>query len=82
MDMNARLDGFTAEQRFFLGWAQFWRTQTTEEVLRRQSQSGYHPPARYRVDGVVRNLGAWYEAFDVGPDAALYRRPDERVVVW
>lgn len=82
MDMNARLDGFTAEQRFFLGWAQFWRTQTTEEALRRQSQSGYHSPARYRVNGVVRNLGAWYEAFDVGPDAALYLPPDERVVVW
>ena len=82
MDMNARLDGFTAEQRFFLGWAQFWRTQTTEDALRRQSQNSYHSPARYRVNGVVRNLDAWYAAFDVGPDAALYLPPDERVAVW
>ncbi|WP_271085153.1 M13 family metallopeptidase [Brevundimonas sp. NIBR11] len=82
MDMNAHFDGFTAEQRFFLGWAQFWRTLTTEEALRRQSQSAYHSPARYRVNGVVRNIDAWYEAFDVGPDAALYLAPDERVAIW
>ncbi|GAA0195104.1 hypothetical protein GCM10010203_52580 [Actinomadura yumaensis] len=82
MDMNARLDGFAAEQRFFLGWAQFWRTQTTEDALRRQSQNSYHSPARYRVNGVVRNLDAWYAAFHVGPDAALDRPPDERMVVW
>jgi len=82
MDMSIRLDGFTAEQRFFLGWAQFWRTKTTDDALRRQAQSGYHSPARYRVNGVVRNLDAWYEAFDVGPGAALYLPPDERVAVW
>ena len=82
MDMNARIEGFTAEQRFFLGWAQFWRTQTTEEALRRQSQNSYHSPPRYRVNGVVRNLDAWYEAFDVGRDAALYLSPEDRVAVW
>ncbi len=82
MDMSARLDGFTAEQRFFLGWAQFWRTQTTDDALRRQAQTSYHSPARYRVNGVVRNLDAWYGAFDVGPDADLYLPPEERVTVW
>ena len=82
MEMNARLDGFTAEQRFFLRWAQFWRTQPTEDALRRQSQNSYHSPARHRVNGVVRNLDAGYAACDVGPDAALYLPPDERVVVW
>lgn len=82
MDMNARLDGFTAEQRFFLGWAQFWRTRTTEDALRRQAQTNYHSPARYRVNGVVRNLDAWYAAFDVGPDAALYLAPEKRVTMW
>jgi endothelin-converting enzyme/putative endopeptidase len=82
MDMTARLDGFTAEQRFFLGWAQFWRTQTTEDALRRQVQGSYHSPARYRVNGVVRNLDAWYAAFDVGPDNALYLAPEQRVAVW
>lgn len=82
MDMNARLDGFTAEQRFFLGWAQFWRTLTTEDALRRQVQTSYHSPARYRVNGVVRNLDAWYAAFDVGPDAALYLSPADRITVW
>jgi len=82
MDMNARLDGYTAEQRFFLGWAQFWRTQITDDALRRQAQSEYHSPARYRVDGVVRNLDAWYTAFDVGPGRSLYLPPDQRVRIW
>lgn len=82
MDMNARLDGFTVEQRFFLGWAQFWRTQTTDDALRRQAQTSYHSPARYRVNCVVRNLDAWYQAFDVGPDDALYLSPEKRVAVW
>ena len=82
IDMNARLDGFTAQQRFFLGWAQFWRTQTTDDALRRLAQTNYHSPARYRVNGVVRNLDAWYEAFDVGPQSALYLPPDERAAVW
>ena len=62
--------------------ALFWRTQTTEDALRRQAQTNYHSPARYRVNGVVRNLDAWYAAFDVGPDAALYLPPEERVTVW
>jgi putative endopeptidase len=82
MDMSMRLDGFTAEQRFFLGWAQFWRTLTTDDALRRQASQGYHSPARYRVDGVVRNLDAWYDAFDVQPAHALYLTPEQRVRVW
>jgi putative endopeptidase len=82
LDMDARLDGFAAEQRFFLGWAQFWRTQTTDDALRRQVQTSYHSPARYRVNGVVRNLDAWYAAFDVGPEHALYLPTEARVSIW
>jgi endothelin-converting enzyme/putative endopeptidase len=82
MDLNARLDGYTAEQRFFLGWAQFWRTRITDDALRRQTQTGYHSPARDRVDGVVRNLDAWYAAFDIGPGQSLYLPPDQRVRIW
>lgn len=82
MDMTARLDGFTAEQRFFLGWAQLWRTLITDDALRRQVTQGYHSPARYRVNGVVRNLDAWYDAFDISPSDALYLPPEQRVKIW
>lgn len=82
MDMTMRLDGFDAEQRFFLGWAQFWRTLATDDVLRRQAKNNYHSPARFRVDGVVRNLDAWYRAFDVQPENALYVPPEQRARIW
>lgn len=82
VDTNAKRDGFSGEQRFFLGWAQLWRTQATEAALRSEIDSGYHSPARYRVNGVVRNLQAWYEAFGVGDEAKLFVAVGKRAVVW
>ncbi|WP_313918948.1 M13-type metalloendopeptidase [Tahibacter sp.] len=59
IDTKAKRDGFSGEQRLFLGWAQLLRTQATEAALRAEIDSGNHSPARYRVNGVVRNLQAW-----------------------
>lgn len=76
------LDGFTGDQRFFLAWAQVWRTIETEESLRARLIRGPHSPAMYRVNGVVRNIDAWYDAFDVQPEDALYVAPEDRVSIW
>jgi putative endopeptidase len=76
------LDGFTGDQRFFMAWAQVWRSAIREDELRQRLVTDPHSPAEYRVNGVVRNIDAWYEAFDVEPRAELYLPPDERVSIW
>ncbi|WP_019959936.1 M13 family metallopeptidase [Woodsholea maritima] len=76
------IDGFTGDQRFFLGWAQVWRAKAREDALRAQLNTDPHSPALYRVNGVVRNLDAWYEAFGVTEDNALYLPPEQRVKIW
>jgi putative endopeptidase len=76
------LDGFSGEQRFFLGWAQVWRSVIREEQLRVQVTSDPHSPAEYRCNGVVRNVDAWYGAFDVEPGEKLYLPPADRLHIW
>jgi len=76
------LDGLSGDQRFFLSWAQVWRTKQRDEDLRSQVTSNPHSPAKFRVNGVVRNVDAWYPAFKVQPGDKLYVPPDERVHIW
>jgi len=76
------LDGYTGEQRFFLGWAQVWREVIREAALRTRIVSDEHSPAQYRTNGVVRNVDAWYDAFKVTPGAALYLAEPDRVRIW
>jgi putative endopeptidase len=76
------LDGFTGDQRFFMAWAQVWRSMIREDELRQRLVTGPHSPAEYRVNGVVRNIDAWYEAFEVNPGNGLYLPPEERVSIW
>ena len=76
------LDGFTGDQRFFLGWAQVWRALYRDETLRLAVTSDFHSPNEYRVNGVVRNMDPWYRAFDVAPSEALFLAPDARVRIW
>lgn len=76
------LDGLTGDQRFFMAWAQVWRNKYREEALRQQLVRGPHSPPYYRVNGIVRNFDEWYEAFDVGPDHALYLPPEDRIRIW
>ena len=72
----------TGDQRFFLAWAQGWATLIRAERLRNQVMTDPHSPAVFRVNGVVRNVDAWYRAFDVKPDDKLYLPPAERVHIW
>jgi predicted metalloendopeptidase len=76
------IDGFSGEQRFFLSWAQVWRELERDEALRNQVMSNPHSPAVFRVQGVVRNLDEWYDAFGVKPGDKLYLPPEQRVHIW
>jgi predicted metalloendopeptidase len=76
------LDGFTGDQRFFLAWAQVWKRKYREAELRRRIVTDPHSPSEFRTNGIVRNMDAWYEAFDVEPDDDLYLAPEERVSIW
>lgn len=76
------LEGTTGEQRFFMSRAQARRLRIRDQALRNQVLSDPHSPAAYRVNGVVRNMDAWYEAFDVQPGDALYLPPEQRVTIW
>jgi len=76
------LDGWTGQQRVFLGYAQGWRKKARDEAVRTQINTDPHSPDPYRVNGVVRNLPEFYEAFDISETDALYLPPEERVKIW
>jgi putative endopeptidase len=76
------IDGLSGEQRFFLAYGQAWRAKVRDEAQLIYLKSDPHAPARFRLNGVVRNLDAWYEAFNVQPGDALYLPPEERVSIW
>ncbi len=76
------IDGLTGDQRFFLGWAQAWRKKTREDAERANLLTDPHSPAYYRTNGIVRNVDAWYAAFDVKPGDKLYLPPEQRVRIW
>lgn len=76
------IDGLTGDQRFFLAWAQVWRSTQREANYRTRLRTDSHSPEEYRVNGVVRNLDEWYEAFGVKPGDAMYLPPEKRVRIW
>ena len=86
MSLNGKkspvLDGFTGEQRVFLGWGQVWLNKDREEALRNQVASDPHSPSKFRVNGTIRNVPEFYEAFNVKPGDSLYLAPDKRVKIW
>ncbi|HEY0046213.1 MAG TPA: M13 family metallopeptidase [Flavobacterium sp.] len=86
MSLNGKeapvMEGFTGVQRVFIGWAQVWLSKDREEALRNQVASDPHSPAEFRVNGIVRNIPEWYEAFNVKPGDALYLAPEKRVKIW
>jgi predicted metalloendopeptidase len=76
------IDGLTGVQRVFFGWAQVWRTKSRDaEAIRRLAVDPHSPP-EFRCNGVVRNLDAFYDAFGVAADDALYLEPSLRVRIW
>jgi putative endopeptidase len=76
------IGGLTGDQRVFLGWAQAWRGKVTDDYVRKQVVSDPHSPRQFRVNGVVRNIDAWYPSFAVKPDEKLYVAPAGRVHIW
>jgi putative endopeptidase len=72
----------TGDQRFFLGFAQSWRRKSTEDAVRQQLVSDPHAPEQFRVNGVVRNVDAWYDAFGVKAGDKLRLTPEARVRIW
>ncbi|MEW5812806.1 MAG: M13 family metallopeptidase [Actinomycetota bacterium] len=76
------IDGLTGEQRVFFGWAQVWRTKSREAEAIRRLAIDPHSPAEFRCNGVVRNMDAFYEAFEVSADDELYLEPERRVRIW
>jgi predicted metalloendopeptidase len=76
------IDRLTGEQRFFLSWAQIWRAKYRDEALRVQVLSDPHSPSQFRVNGAVRNMDEWYQAFDIKATDKLYLPPDQRLKIW
>ena len=75
------MGGLRGDQQFFLSFAQAWRHKAREAAARKRLLTDVHAPAEYRAD-TVRNLDAWYTAFDVKPGQKLYLTPSERVRVY
>ncbi len=76
------IDGLTAEQRIFIGWAQAFMGKMRDEAARQRIATDPHSPSRFRVNGVVRNIPEFYDAFDVKEGDKLYLAPEDRVKIW
>jgi putative endopeptidase len=78
----ADIDGFTPEQRFFLGWAQVWAEKYTPESARLQAQSDPHPLSRFRVNGPLSNMPEFASAFQCKVGDAMVRPAEQRCQIW
>ena len=76
------IDGLSGDQRFFLGWGQIWRRLYRDAELRKRLIVDPHSPSQYRVNGIVRNMDAFYEAFKISPNDPMYIAPKDRVRIW
>jgi len=76
------IDGFSGDQRFFLGWGQVWRTLFRNEALRQQLVSDPHSPGQIRAVNPLRNVDAWYAAWKIDPSQKQYLAPADRVRIW
>lgn len=76
------IDGFTADQRFFLAYAGVWASNITEQAIRQLTKSDPHSLGRWRVNGALPHIDMWYDAFDVKPSDKMYIKPRERLKLW
>ncbi|MGY2133308.1 M13 family metallopeptidase [Hymenobacter sp. HD11105] len=79
---KTKIDGLTPEQRFFLAWAQIWRTNARPEYLRQQVLTDPHSPAQFRTNGPLQNMPQFFEAFGCKDDAKMVRAETKRAVIW
>ncbi|HEY4004265.1 MAG TPA: M13-type metalloendopeptidase [Pseudonocardia sp.] len=82
LNQPAVIDGFTGDQRFFLGFAQIWRDKSRDEALHSSLLTDPHSPGEFRTDGVVPNVDGFYQAFGVKPGDHLYVPPPQRIHIW
>ncbi|GHT58101.1 hypothetical protein FACS18945_3630 [Bacteroidia bacterium] len=76
------VDGLTPGMRFFLGWANLWAINITDEEIVNLTKTDVHSLGRWRVNGIFPHIDAWYEAFDIGSDSPMYIAPEKRVRLW
>jgi predicted metalloendopeptidase len=76
------LDGFTGEQRFFIGWAQVWMRKYRDAELRNRILTDPHSPSEYRCNGVITNMPEYYETFGLKEGDNLYKKPEDRIIIW
>jgi len=76
------IDGYSGDQRFFMGWAQVWRRLYRDDELRRRLKVDPHSPSEYRTNGTVINIDAFHEAFGTQPGDGMWKPADERVRIW
>ena len=76
------IDGLTGDQRFFLGYAQVWRSKSRDEETKRRLTTDTHSPPKFRANGAAVNVAEFYEAFDVKKGDGMYLPPEERVKIW
>ncbi|ATQ41265.1 M13 family metallopeptidase [Caulobacter mirabilis] len=76
------IDGLTGDQRFFLGFAQIWRSKYRDDAIKQQVVSDPHSPTYFRTYGTVQNVDAWYDAWGVKPGDKMYVKPEDRVRIW
>jgi len=79
---NKKIDGFTPDQRFFLSWAQVWRSNILPDFQSQLILTDPHSPGMYRCNGPVSNIDAWYSAFNVQPGDKMYKPENERIKIW
>lgn len=79
---TVRIDGFTPDQRFFLGYAQVWRLKNRDEILRTRINTDPHSPEMFRVNGPAANFDPFYAAFNIQPTDKMYIKPEERAHIW
>ena len=78
----AKIDGYSPEQRFFLSWGTIWRTKMRDEALKNLIMTNTHAPGMYRAYMPLKNVDAFYTAFDVKEGDEMYLKPEDRVRIW
>ena len=79
---NAKINGFTPDQRFFLSWAQVWRSNVTDEAVALRINTDPHSPGMYRCNGPLTNFKPFYDAFGVKEGDGMWKPESERVLIW
>ncbi|NOR28439.1 MAG: M13 family peptidase, partial [Lutibacter sp.] len=76
------IDGFTAEQRFYMSWGTIWRTKMRDEAMKNLIKTDPHSPGMYRAYMPLQNVDAFYTAFNIVEGDEMYLQPEERVKIW